>query len=173
MEKSIRGIRETYFYDLIDDYRKQGEKSFLYRSFWAENTRELLKECHEKMDGTKAVGIDGMTKEEYGRELERNLDELVERLKQKSYRPQPARQVEIPKENGKTRPLSIYCYEDKLVQEALRRVLEAVYEPQFYDEMWGFRPNRGCHKAIQRLNMMLEKRPTNYVLDADIKVITS
>ena len=131
--------------------------------------RELLKECHEKMDGTKAVGIDGMTKEEYGRELERNLDELVERLKQKSYRPQPARQVEIPKENGKTRPLSIYCYEDKLVQEALRRVLEAVYEPQFYDEMWGFRPNRGCHKAIQRLNMMLEKRPTNYVLDADIK----
>ena len=107
------------------------------------------------------------------RELERNLDELVERLKQKSYRPQPARQVEIPKENGKTRPLSIYCYEDKLVQEALRRVLEAVYEPQFYDEMWGFRPNRGCHKAIQRLNMMLEKRPTNYVLDADIKVITS
>lgn len=132
-------------------------------------SRELLKECHEKMDGTKAIGIDGMTKEEYGRELERNLDELVERLKQKSHRPQSARQVEIPKDNGKARPLSIYCYEDKLVQEALKRVLEAVYEPHFYDEMWGFRPNRGCHKVIQKLNMMLEKRPTNYVLDADIK----
>lgn len=131
--------------------------------------RELLKECHEKMDGTKAVGIDGVTKEEYGRELERNLDELVERLKQKSYRPQPVRQVEILKDNGKTRPLSIYCYEDKLAQEALRRVLAAVYEPHFYDAMWGFRPNRGCHKAIQKLNMLLEKRTTNYVLDADIK----
>ena len=79
------------------------------------------------------------------------------------------RRVEIPKENGKTRPLSIYCYEDKLVQEALRRILEAVFEPHFYDEMMGFRPGRGCHKAIQKLNVMLEKRSTNYVLDADIK----
>ncbi len=67
------------------------------------------------------------------------------------------------------RPLSIYCYEDKLVQEALRRILEAVFEPMFYDEMMGFRPNRGCHKAIRKLNIMLERKPTNYVLDADIK----
>ena len=67
------------------------------------------------------------------------------------------------------RPLSIYCYEDKLVQEALRRILEAVFEPMFYDEIMGFRPNRGCHKAIRKLNIMLERKPTNYVLDADIK----
>ena len=131
--------------------------------------KEMLKDCHEKMDGSKAVGIDGMNKEEYSRNLEENLEKLVERLKKKSYRPQPARRVEIPKENGKTRPLSIYCYEDKLVQEALRRILEAVFEPHFYDEMMGFRPGRGCHKAIQKLNVMLEKRSTNYVLDADIK----
>lgn len=131
--------------------------------------KELLMECHKMMDGKKAVGIDGVTKEDYGRNLEENLDKLVGRLKQKSYKPQPARKVEIPKDNGKTRPLSIYCYEDKLVQEALKRVLEAVFEPHFYDEMWGFRPNRGCHKAIQSLNVMLEKRPTSYVLDADIK----
>lgn len=65
--------------------------------------------------------------------------------------------------------MSIYCYEDKLIQEALKRILEAVFEPTFYDEMMGFRPNRGCHKAIQKLNIMLEKRPTYYVLDADIK----
>lgn len=131
--------------------------------------KELLMECHKTMDGKKAVGIDGVTKEDYGRNLEENLDKLVGRLKQKSYKPQPARRVEIPKDNGKTRPLSIYCYEDKLVQEALKRVLEAVFEPHFYDEMWGFRPNWGCHKAIQSLNVMLEKRPTSYVLDADIK----
>ena len=79
--------------------------------------RELLKKCHEEMDKDKAVGIDGVTKEEYGKRLDENLEDLVERLKRKSYRPQPARRVEIPKDNGKTRPLSIYCYEDKLVQE--------------------------------------------------------
>lgn len=131
--------------------------------------KELLKECHGGMDGDKATGTDGVTKEAYGADLDRNLDSVVERLKRKAYTPQPARVVEIRKENGKTRPLSIYCYEDKLVQEALRRVLEAVFEPHFYEEMMGFRPGRGCHKAIRKLNTMLEKRPTNYVLDADIK----
>ena len=130
---------------------------------------ELLKECHEKTDGDKAVGIDGVSKEEYGRNLEENLIGLVERLKKKSYRPQPARRVEIPKENGKTRPLSIYCYEDKLIQEGLRRILEAVYEPHFYNEMMGFRPNRSCHMAIRKLNDMIERCPTNYILDADIR----
>ena len=63
---------------------------------------------------------------------------------------------------------SIYCYEDKLVQEALKRILEAVFEPHFYDEMMGFRPNRGCHRAIRKLNVMLVRKPTSYVLDADI-----
>lgn len=131
--------------------------------------KEMLKSCHTQMDGTKAVGIDGITKEEYGRSLEENINALIERLKKKSYKPKPARLVEIPKDNGKMRPLSIYCHEDKLVQEALRRILEAVFEPIFYDEMMGFRPNRGCHKAIRKLNLMLERKPTSYVLDADIK----
>ena len=130
---------------------------------------ELLRECHNKMDGDKAVGIDGVTKEEYGKKLEENLVELVRRLKNKSYKPQPAKRVEIPKGNGKTRPLSIYCYEDKLVQEALRQVLEAVFEPMFYNEMMGFRPGRSCHMALRLLNTMIEKNNTNYILDADIK----
>ena len=127
--------------------------------------KEMLKSCHTQMDGTKAVGMDGITKEEYGRNLEENLNALVERLKRKAYKPKLARLVEIPKNNGKLRPLSIYCYEDK----TLRRILEAVFEPIFYDEMMGFRPNRRCHKAIRKLNIMLERKPTNYVLDADIK----
>ena len=130
---------------------------------------EMLTECHRDMDGKKAVGIDGITKDMYKTNLKENLDNLVNRLKTKSYRPKPARRIEIPKDNGKTRPLSIYCYEDKLVQEAVRRLLEAVFEPHFYDEMMGFRPNRGCHDAIKELNVMLEKRKTNWVLDADIK----
>lgn len=131
--------------------------------------KEMLKSCHEVMDEEKAVGIDGVTKEEYIRNLDQNLESLVERLKKKSYKPKPARLVEIPKDNGKMRPLSIYSYEDKLVQEALRRILEAVFEPCFYDEMMGFRPNRSCHKAIQKLNTMIQSKPVSYVLDADIK----
>lgn len=131
--------------------------------------KEMLTECHAAMDGSKAVGIDGITKAKYAENLNENIEILVERLKRKAYKPQPARRVEIPKANGKMRPLSIYCYEDKLVQEALRRILEAVFEPHFYDEMMGFRPGRSCHKAIVNLGKMLEYQKTNYVLDADIK----
>ena len=86
-----------------------------------------------------------------GASVNANLENLVNRLKQRAYKPQPARRVEIPKDNGKTRPLSIYCYEDKLIQEALKRILEAVFEPHFYDEMMGFRPNRNCHQALRKL----------------------
>lgn len=130
---------------------------------------ELLKSCHAKMDGNKAVGIDGVTKEEYGRNLEENLANLMDRLKRRSYHPQPARRVEIPKDNGKTRPLSIYCYEDKIVQEALKRVLEAVFEPCFYNEMMGFRPHRSCHDALRLLDNEIGGHETNWVLDADIR----
>lgn len=100
-----------------------------------------------------SVGIDGITKDEYGRNLKENLAGLVEQLKKKSYRPKPARRVEIPKENGAARPLNIYCYEDKLVQDALRRILEVVFGPIFYDEINGFRPGRGYHGAIRQLNV--------------------
>lgn len=130
---------------------------------------DMLAECHRKMDGKKAVGIDGITKEIYGKDLEKNLLDLVERLKRKAYYPKPARRVEIPKDNGKTRPLSVYCYEDKLVQEAIKRVLEAVYEPIFYDEMMGFRPNKGCHTALRLLNDQICGQKTDWVLDADIR----
>ncbi len=130
---------------------------------------ELLKDCHRDMDGKKAVGIDGVTKEEYEKNLDENVKALTDRLKGKSYKPKPARRVEIPKDNGKTRPLNIYCYEDKLVQEALKRILEAVFEPMFYNEMMGFRPNRGCHQALEMLNGMIMYR-TGYIVDADIRV---
>ena len=133
--------------------------------------KELLRECHEKMDEKKAVGIDGITKEEYSAHLEENLKLLEGRIKNKSYKPRPARKVEIPKEDGKTRPLSIYCYEDKLVQEALRRILEAVFEPYFYEKMMGFRPGRGCHQALRLLNTYIEKRYIGYVVDADIRSV--
>lgn len=130
---------------------------------------EMLRDCHNNMDKRKAAGIDGVTKLDYEQNLDENLKELVRKLKQKAYRPKPARRVEIPKDNGKNRPLSIYCYEDKLVQEAVRRILVAIYEPNFYDEMVGFITGRGCHDAVRKLGRMIEHEKTNWVLDADIK----
>lgn len=131
------------------------------------NEERLIK-CHRDMNGDKAIGVDGITKEMYGRNLEFNIKDVVERLKRKSYKSKSVRRVEISKENGKTRLLNIYCYEDKLVQEVLQRVLEAVFEPHLYEEMMGFRPNRGCHQALMMLNSMIMSR-TNYIVDADIR----
>ncbi len=110
------------------------------------------------MDGDKAVGIDKVTKADYGQNLDENLARLVDRMKNHTYKPKPARRVEIPKDNGKTRPLSIYCLEDKIVQEAIKRILEAIYEPMFYDEMKGFRPEKNCHQAICLLGHMTPER---------------
>ena len=91
----------------------------------AENPDMVFTSLYHPINRTKVVGVDGITKEEYEKNLENNLKNLQERLKRKAYKPKPARRVEIPKDNRKTRPLSIYCYEDKLVQEALKRILEA------------------------------------------------
>ncbi len=129
--------------------------------------KEMLEICHREMD--KAVGIDGVGKEKYEENLDVNLERLAEALKNKSYKPQPAKRVYIPEGNGKTRPLGINAYEDKLVQQALKKVLEAVFEPRFRDCMFGFRPGRSCHDALKRLNSIIERGKTSYILDADIE----
>ena len=130
---------------------------------------DLLLDCHKEIDGNKATGIDKVTKAEYEINLNENLQNLVERLKQKTYKPQPSLRVYIPKANGKLRPLGLAAYEDKLVQMALMRVLQAVYEPKFRGHMFGFRPNLSQHDAIKALNRLIEKGKTNYIVDADIK----
>jgi len=130
---------------------------------------DLLRKCHEEIDGNKATGVDKVTKAEYEEDLDENLKDLVKRLKQKGYRPQPSLRVYIPKGNGKDRPLGMAAYEDKLVQSALGKVLMAVYEPKFSSSMYGFRPNRNCHDALKELSRMIKKMKTNYIVDADIK----
>ena len=131
--------------------------------------KEMLMKCHKELDGNKAVGIDEVTKREYNENLENNIDDLVERLKRKAYKPQPALRVYIPKSNGKMRPLGIACYEDKIVQLALKKILEAIYEPKFLNCMHGFRPNRGCHSAIKELYERINGQKICCVVDADIK----
>lgn len=129
----------------------------------------LLTQCHKELDGNKAVGIDRVSKEEYGKGLESNIKDLVGRLKNKSYRPLPSLRVYIPKGNGKLRPLGIAAYEDKIVQLALKKVLEAVYETKFLDNMYGFRPGRGCHDAMKSMCRKIVLQKINYIVDADIK----
>jgi len=115
-----------------------------------------------------AVGVDGVTKEQYGRDLERNLQDLHARLVSKRYRHQPIRRVHIPKEKGKTRPIGISAFEDKLVQDAVREVLEAVYEQDFLPCSHGFRPQRSAHDAIRALDRIAHRGKVSWILEADI-----
>ena len=129
----------------------------------------MLVQCHKELDGKKATGIDRVSKEEYGRELESNIKDLTGRLKNKSYRPLPSMRVYIPKGNGKMRPLGIAAYEDKIVQLALKKILEAVYESKFLENMYGFRLGRSCHDAIKSMCRKVVFCKMNYIVDADIR----
>ena len=128
-----------------------------------------LERAYGRQRKDAAVGVDGMTKEQYGQELEAKLQDLHERLKSKQYRHQPIRRVHLPKEKGKTRPIGISAFEDKVVQEALREVLEAVYEQDFLDCSYGFRPGRSPHDAIRALNRAVYKGEVNWIIEADIQ----
>ncbi len=130
---------------------------------------ELLKECYEEIDGNKAIGIDKITKDMYFMNLDENLNKLVDKLKTKSYRPSPARRVNIPKANGKVRGIAIANFEDKIVQLAVKKLVEAIWEPKFTNNMFGFRPNKSCHDCLRYVTHCIEKERTNYVLDADLK----
>lgn len=132
------------------------------------NAQALIK-SHEGMKVGKATGIDGVTKETYEANLEVNVENLTGRLKQKGYIPQPARRVYIPKDEKSMRPLGIPAYEDKLVQHALKNILEAIYEQDFMDFSYGFRPRRSMHDALKKLNEIIERGKISYVVDADIK----
>ncbi len=131
-------------------------------------TVENLRACFEVLDGKKAPGVDGVTKTEYGQNLEENLQQLCRKLTQMSYRPQPVRRVEIPKEDGSMRPLGISCVEDKIVQEMTRQILEAIYEPMFIETSYGFRPKRSCHDALRQLNSEVMTKPVNWIADLDL-----
>ena len=132
--------------------------------------KEVLIACHKEMNGKKASGVDEVTKSEYEESLEANVEDLVSRMKRQAYKPQPAKRVYIPKPGtDKKRPLGIPSYEDKLVQAALAKILNSIYEQDFYECSFGFRPNRGCHDALKLLDKILNDRDIRYVVDTDIK----
>jgi len=130
---------------------------------------DFLWKCFWELKGDKAPGVDGVTVEEYEADLEENLKDLVDRLKAWRYRPQPVRRVYMPKPNGKRRPLGIPTVEDKIVQMALKKILEAIFEVDFLDVSFGFRPNRSCHDALDVVDKVIMTRPVNYIVDMDIE----
>jgi RNA-directed DNA polymerase len=132
---------------------------------------ESLKECFYKLDGKKAVGIDGIDKESYGQNLEENIKNLIQRMKNMAYHPRPVREVLIPKEGkpGATRPLGISDLEDKIVQKKIQEILESIYEPLFLKCSYGFRPGKSCHDAIKGLLNHLYENKIQTVIDIDLK----
>lgn len=132
--------------------------------------KETIIEQHKKQEKNKAMGVDGVSKEDYEEKLDENIDKLISKMKTMTYVPQDVKRVYIPK-TGSTemRPLGIPAYEDKLVQGAMADVLNEIYENIFLDNSYGFRPNRDCHQAIKKLDEIIMKKNINYVVDADIK----
>jgi RNA-directed DNA polymerase len=116
-----------------------------------------------------AVGVDGITKEQYGQELESRVRDLHQRLRTMRWRHQPIRRVHIPKEKGKSRPIGISSLEDKIVQEALREILDAVYEPLFRDCSYGFRRGRSAHDALRALNQVVYRGEGMWILELDVQ----
>ena len=151
------------------DIRSQSIKYKKLQTLMYHINKETLIKEHQKQNNNKASGIDKMTKEKYETNLYNNIDNLLQRMKTFSYKPQAVRRTYIPKANGKLRPLGIPAYEDKLVQGVMANILNEVYEPRFLDCSYGFRPNRSCHDAISRIKKSIMTRPVNYILDADIK----
>lgn len=130
---------------------------------------EALRRSFGRIRRDAAVGVDGVTKEAYGENLEENLQELHARLKAMKYRHQSLRRKHIPKGKGKTRPIGISATEDKIVQGALREILEAIYEQDFRDCSHGFRPGRKAHDALRSLNRVVRSGKVNMILEADIQ----
>lgn len=128
----------------------------------------LLKRAYCSLRKHAAAGVDGVTWHEYGERLDERLLDLVRRIHCGSYHPQPVRRVHIPKGDGLTRPLGIPALEDKVVQQAVRWVIEPIYEAMFVGVSYGFRPNRSQHDALDALAETIARK-VNWVLDADIR----
>ena len=151
------------------DIKYQVEKGYRPTSLIHLVNKETIKEQHRKQQKGKASGIDRITKEEYDKDLDNNIDNLISRMKKFSYKPLPVRRTYIPKLNGKLRPLGVPAYEDKLVQGVMANILNEIYECKFLDCSYGFRPNRNCHQAVRTINQHIMINKVNYILDADIK----
>ncbi len=143
---------------------KDGIYTRLYRYLLRE---DIYMTAYQKLysnKGAGTAGIDNDTADGFG---EKYVCQLIKELKEQTYKPKPVKRVYIPKRNGKKRPLGIPSFKDKLVQEAMRRILEAIYEPIFSTHSHGFRPSRSCHTALSEIGNSF--RGIIWFIEGDIK----
>ncbi len=146
------------------------DKSCQFTSLFHLMNKDLLLGCFLQLKGKAAAGIDYMTKEKYAEDLDANLEDLVSRLHKMAYKPQPVLRVYIPKAGSqKLRPLGIPVLEDKLVQAGLVKIMQMIYEQDFIEDSYGFRPERSCHNALRALSQTVEGASIHYIVEADIK----
>ena len=156
--------------ELVEVAKRAKQEPFAkFHSLAHHLTTDFLKAAYHRQRATAAPGVDGVMKAMYGLRLEDSLQELHARLRGKRYRHQPIKRVLIPKESGGMRPLGISAFEDKIVQDAIRELLSAVYEQDFLDCSYGFRPGRSAHDAIRRLDSVAMRGGANWIVEADIR----
>jgi RNA-directed DNA polymerase len=129
---------------------------------------EWLREAYRLTNKSSGAGIDGVTAAEYAANLEENLKALHERLKSGRYRAPPVERVWLDKEDGRKRPIGKPTFEDKIMQRGVLMLMEAVYEQDFYDYSYGFRPGRNAHQALHELWEQCEAGNINWIVDADV-----
>jgi group II intron reverse transcriptase/maturase len=145
------------------------DKIYEFRSLAPYLNKEFLKDCYNNLARNKAVGIDKVSWQEYKRDLDNNLDKLVQRLKNKSFKPLPAKRVYIPKGNKELRPLGISTIENKIVESGITQILQSIYEMDFCECSYGFRPKRNTHQALNEIDTIIMTKPVSYIVEADIK----
>ncbi|MDQ6775935.1 MAG: group II intron reverse transcriptase/maturase [Actinomycetota bacterium] len=130
---------------------------------------DRLREAYRALNPRAATGVDDLTWEDYGLDLEDNLRDLHARVHRGSYRAKPTRRAYIPKPDGRLRPLGVAALEDKILQRAVVEVLNGIYETDFLGFSYGFRPGRSAHDALDALAFGIDRRKVGWVLDADIR----
>jgi RNA-directed DNA polymerase len=159
VSQGLRGVRE----------RARKNKQERFTALLHHVTPNLLRESFYALKRKAAPGVDGVTWQEYAIGLEDRLRDLHSRVHRGSYRPQPSKRRWILKANGKQRPLGIAALEDKVVQQAMVTVLNAIYEEDFRGFSYGFRPGRSQHMALDALYVAIKRRKVNWILDLDLK----
>ena len=159
VSQGLHGVRE----------RARNNKQERFTALLHHVTPDLLRESFYALKRKAAPGVDGMTWQEYATGLEDRLQDLHSRVHRGAYQAQPSKRRWIPKANGKQRPLGIAALEDKIVQQAVVTVLNAIYEEDFRGFSYGFRPGRGQHRALDALYVAIKRRRVNWILDLDLK----
>jgi group II intron reverse transcriptase/maturase len=147
----------------------RGNRSFEFTSLAHLLDAEFLSYCYYGLDRNKAVGIDKVSWQEYGVDLADKIENLVMRLKRKTFKPMPSRRVYIPKGNGESRPLGISAIENKIVESGIMLILQSIYEQDFLECSYGFRPGRNTHQALNDVDKAIMTQPVNHLVEADIK----